>query len=138
MSRIANRNQQPFWYAPYESTVEDYDDYNNQIGTHAAYGVVVKAYGNISAAKGEVAARQFGDADNYDKVIVLGDRDTPIDEYAVLWIDSGEPETDANGKPKIGEDGNYVTPYDYVVRKVGRGLPPFGSAMIAVSKVYVS
>lgn len=138
MSRIANRNQQPFWYALYESTEEDYDDYGNQTGTHATYGEVVKAYGNISAAKGEVAARQFGDADNYDKVIVMGNRDTPINEYAVLWIDSGEPVTDLYGKPQIDANGNYVTPYDYVVRKVGRGLPPFGSAIIAVSKVYVS
>ena len=131
------RNKQPFWYAPYESTIEDYDEYGNQTGTSASYGEVVKAYGNISAAQGEVAARQFGDADNYDKVIVLGDRDTPINEYAVLWIDAGEPVTDLYGKPQI-VDGKYITPWDYVVTKVGRGLPNNGSAVIAVRKVDVS
>ncbi len=137
MSRMVFRNKQPFWYALYDSTVEDYDEYGNQIGTHAEPGEVVKAYGNISAAKGQVVERQFGDADNYDKVIVLGDRDTPIDEYAVLWIDSGEPVTDLYGKPQM-VDGKYVTPWDYVVTKVGRGLPNNGSAVIAVRKVNVS
>lgn len=131
------RNKQPFWYALYDSTIEDYDEYGNQTGTSASYGEVVKAYGNISAAQGEVSARQFGDADNYDKVIVLGDRDTPIDEYAVLWIDAGEPVTDLYGKPQIVE-GKYVTPWDYVVTKVGRGLPPYGTAVIAVRKVNVT
>ena len=130
------RNLQPFWYAPYDATLEDYDEYGNQTTSYATYGEVVKAYGNISAAKGEVSARQFGDADNYDKVIVLGDRDTPIDEYTVLWIDSGEPVVDLYGRPKM-LDGKYVTPWDYVVTKVGRGLPGFGSAVIAVRKVNV-
>lgn len=133
---MAIRNLQPFWYAPYDATLEDYDEYGNQVATYPTYGEVVKAYGNISAAKGEVSARQFGDADNYDKVIVLGDRDTPIDEYTVLWIDSGEPVVDLYGKPKM-LDGKYVTPWDYVVTKVGRGLPGFGSAVIAVRKVNV-
>lgn len=136
MGRMVYRNIQPFWYALYDSTIEGYDEYGNQTSTSASYGEVVKAYGNISAAKGEVDARQFGDADNYDKVIVLGDRDTPIDEYAVLWIDTGEPVTDLYGKPQI-IDGKYVTPWDYVVTKVGRGLPGFGSAVIAVRKVNV-
>lgn len=141
MGRMVVRNRQPFWYALYETTVASYgetDEYGNpiQTGTYPVYGEVHKAYGNISAAKGEVDARQFGDADNYDKVIVLGDRDTPIDEYAVLWIDREEPVTDLYGKPQI-MDGKYVTPWDYEVTKVGRGLPGFGSAVIAVRKVNV-
>lgn len=135
--RCANRNKQPFWYALYDSTAVDYDEYGNQTTSYATYGEVVKAYGNISAAKGEVDARQFGDMDNYDRVIVVEDRDTPIDEYAVVWIDAGEPVTDLYGKPQM-VDGKFVTPWDYVVRKVGRGLPTFGSAVIAVSKVDVS
>lgn len=130
------RNKQPFWYALYDSTVEDYDEYGNQVSTSATYGEVVQAFGNISAARGAVMARQFGDEDNYDKVIVLGDRDTPINEYAVLWIDSGEPTTDLYGRPQM-VDGKYVTPWDYVVTKVGRGLPN-GSAVIAIRKVNVS
>lgn len=137
MSRMVFRNKQPFWYALYDHTASSYDDYGNENAQYAVYGTPVKAYGNISAAKGEVAARQFGDADNYDKVIVLGDRDTPIDENTVLWIDR-EPETNLWGELIVNANGDYVTPWDYIVRKVGRGLPNFGSAVIAVSKVNVS
>lgn len=137
MSRTCFRNKQPFWYALYDATVEQYDEYGNQIGTSASYGNPVQTSGNISPAKGNVIARQFGDDELYDKVIVTGDRDTPIDEYAVLWIDV-EPELDANGALKVNADGEIVTPWDYIVRKVARGLPNFGSTVIAVSKVTVA
>ena len=137
MSRTCFRNKQVFWYALYDSTVEQYDEYGNQIGTSASYGNPVQTQGNISPARGNVVARQFGDDDQYDKTIVTGDRDTPIDEYAVLWIDT-VPELDDNGALKVNADGEIVTPWDYIVRKVGRGLPNFGSTTIAVKKVTVS
>lgn len=137
MSRMCFRNMQPYWYALYAGTVEQYDEYGNQIGTSASYGKPVQTKGNISPAKGDVITRQFGDDDQYDKVIVTGDRDTPIDEYAVLWIDT-VPELDENGALKVNADGEIVTPWDYIVRKVGRGLPNFGSTVIGISKVNVS
>ena len=137
MARMCFRNKQVFWYALYAGTVEQYDEYGNQIGTSALYGNPVQTSGNISPAKGDVVARQFGDDDQYDKVIVTGDRDTPIDEYAVLWIDV-EPELDENGALKVNADGEIVTPWDYIVRKVGRGLPNFGSTVIGISKVTVA
>ena len=137
MARMCFRNKQVFWYALYAGTVEQYDEYGNQNGTSASYGNPVQPSGNISPAKGDVVARQFGDDDQYDKVIVTGDRDTPIDEYAVLWIDT-VPELDENGALKVNADGEIVTPWDYIVRKVGRGLPNFGSTVIAVSKVTVA
>ena len=137
MARMCFRNKQVFWYALYAGTVEQYDEYGNQNGTSASYGNPVQTSGNISPAKGDVVTRQFGDDDRYDKVIVTGDRDTPIDEYAVLWIDT-VPELDENGALKVNADGEIVTPWDYIVRKVGRGLPNFGSTVIAVSKVTVA
>jgi hypothetical protein len=137
MSRTCFRNKQKFWYALYDATVEQYDEYGNQIGASASYGKPVQTSGNISPARGDVVARQFGDDERYDKVIVTGDRDTPIDEYAVLWIDT-VPELDENGALKVNADGEIVTPWDYIVRKVGRGLPNFGSTVIAISKVTVA
>ena len=137
MSRTCFRNKQPFWYALYDATVEQYDEYGNQIGTSASYGNPVQTSGNISPAKGSVVARQFGDDELYDKVIVTGDRDIPVDEYAVLWIDV-EPDLDENGALTVNANGEIVTPWDYIVRKVGRGLPNFGSTVIAVSKVTVA
>ena len=135
--RLNNRNKQAFWYALYSATVEDYDEYGNQVGTHASYGNPAKAYGNISPAKGDVAARQFGEDDNYDKVIAVENPATPINEYAVLWIDT-VPELDANGALTVNANGEIVTPWDYIVRKVARSLPTFGMTNIAVSKVNVS
>lgn len=137
MSRLCFRNMQPFWYALYSDTVPQYDEYYNQVGAHATYGKPVQTSGNISPARGSVVARQFGDDEQYDKVIVVGDRDTPINEYAVLWIDT-VPELDQSGALKVNADGETVTPWDYIVRRVGRGLPNFGSTVIAVSKVNVS
>ena len=137
MSRMCFRNKQAFWYALYAGTVAGYDEYGNQNSTSATYSNPVKAYANISPAKGDVISRQFGDDDSYDKVIVTGDRDIAIDEYSVLWIDS-EPQLDANGALKVNAYGEIVTPWDYIVRKVGRGLPNYGSTVIAVSKVSVT
>lgn len=137
MSRLCFRNMQPFWYAPYAGTAEQYDEYGYQVGANATYGKPVQTSGNISPARGSVVARQFGDDEQYDKVIVVGDRDTPINEYAVLWIDT-VPELDQSGALKVNASGETVTPWDYIVRRVGRGLPNFGSTVIAVSKVSVS
>ena len=135
--RGANRNKQPFWYALYGERVPTYDEYGNETGWEVSYGKPVKTYGNISAAKGEVVARQFGDDDLYDRVIMVERRDTPIDEYAVLWIDE-TPTLDENGASALNDDGSYVTPWNYIVRKVARGLPEFGCALISVDKVTVT
>ena len=135
--RTANRNKQPFWYALYDETAEGYDEYGNQNSTHQTYGNPIKAYANISPARGDVAARQFGDDDQYDKEVLLENRDTPINEYAVLWIDT-VPQLDENGALVRNDNGQIVTPWDYIVKKVGRGLPIFGSTILAVSKVSVS
>ena len=135
--RMNNRNKQPFYYALYVGTEPSYDDEGYENGNHAVYGNPVKVEGNISPEKGSVVVRQFGDDDQYDRVIALEDRDTPIDEYAVLWIDT-LPELNGDGTLKVNADGEIVTPWDYIVYKVGRGLPIFGGALIAVSKVSVT
>lgn len=135
--RMSNRNKQPFWYSKQSGVVEDYNADGFQVGTHAEYEKPTKCCGNISPARGSVIAQEFGDDDQYDKVIALENRDTPIDEYTVLWIDS-EPSLDSNGALTVNADGEIVTPWDYIVRKVGRGLPLFGGVLIAVSKVSVT
>ena len=137
MSRMCFRNKQKFWYALYNGVVESYDEYGNQNGTSATYGNPVEASANISPANGAVIQREFGDDDSYDKVIVTGDRDIPLDEYSVLWVDT-VPELDANGALKVNADGEIVTPWDYIVHRVGRGLPNFGSTVIAITKVSVT
>lgn len=137
MARMNTRNMQTMWYAPYESTVTTLDEYGNENGAHTTYGKPVKFKANVSPARGAVVAQMFGLDDQYDRIIAIGERDTPIDEYAVLWIDI-KPDLDADGALTVNADGEIVTPWDYIVRRVARGLPGFGSTVIAVSRVNVS
>lgn len=123
--RTLRINKSPFYYAGYigVSNTTEIDEDGIEISTgemKAVYGSPVLSHGNISAAKGETEVKQFGEALIYDRVIVLDDVLTPIDEYSILWVDT------APGKTGGTAD------YDYVVKKVARSL---NSVSIAISKV---
>ena len=119
------RNKTTFYYALYTGQTEIVDEYGNATGQYSVtYDDPTKALGNVSAAQGEMQTRQFGDTENYDKVIVLDDVNTPIDEYSILWVDT----------PPVIDGGSTDTPHDYVVKKVARSL---NSVSIAISKVRV-
>ena len=121
------RNKVTFYFAEYESNNETIDEYGNVTGQYeVVYGKPIKIQGNVSAAKGEMQNRQFGESESYDKVIVLDDINIQIDEYSVLWVDT---------LPSLNEDGTTNTPHDYIVRQVARSL---NSVSIAISKVSVS
>ena len=120
------RNKSTFYYALYTGQTEIVDEYGNATGEYSVtYGTPTKALGNVSAAQGEMQTRQFGDSESYDKVLVMDNPRTPIDEYAILWVDT---------IPGLNEDGSTDTPHDYVVKKVARSL---NSVSIAISKVSV-
>ena len=120
--RCMVRNKTAFYYALYKGQTEIIDEYGNATGQYdVSYSNPIKALGNVSAAQGEMQTRQFGDSESYDKVIVLDDVNTPIDEYSILWVDT-LPES------------NTELPHDYVVKKVARSL---NSVSIAISKVSV-
>mgnify|MGYP000877801248 CR=1 FL=1 len=117
--RTLERNKQRLKYALYEGREEIKDEYGNRTGEYAiTYGDPVEMKANVSAARGESSTRQFGDTENYDKVIVTDALDCPVDENSILWIDDLEAES-----------------YDYIVKKVARSL---NSVSYAVSKVSVS
>ena len=123
--RCMARNKTTFYYALYTGQTEIIDEYGNATGQYSVtYDNPLKALGNVSAAQGEMQTRQFGDSESYDKVIVLDDVNTPIDEYSILWVDT---------PPKL-DGGSTKTPHDYVVKKVARSL---NSVSIAISKVSV-
>ena len=125
--RCMTRNKSTLYYAPYIGEREITDEYGNSTGEIAlTYHKPIKIFGNVSAAQGEVQSRQFGESESYDKVLVLEDRNTPIDEYSVLWVDT---------LPHLNEDGSTDTPHDYVVRRVARSL---NGVSVAISKVDVS
>lgn len=125
--RCMVRNQRKFYYALYIDSTEIIDEYGNGTGEYkVSHSNPTKALGNVSSATGETQIQQFGGSESYDKVIVLDNPNTPIDEYSILWVDT---------LPRLNEDGTTETPYDYVVKKVARSL---NSVSIAISKVQVS
>ena len=124
--RCMIRNKTEFYYASYIGETELTDEHGNVTGEYkVSYSKPIKSFANISAAQGEMQNRQFGESERYDKVIVLDDRNAPIDEYSILWVDT---------LPHLNEDGSTDTPHDYMVRRVARGL---NGVSIAIGKVDV-
>ena len=124
--RCLTRNKSKFYYASYIGETETIDENGNATGEYdVSYSKPVKTLGNVSAAQGEMQSRQFGESESYDKVIVLNDRNAPIDEHSILWVDT---------LPHLDEDGSTDTPHDYVVRRVARSL---NGVSIAIGKVDV-
>ncbi len=119
------RNDSPFYYCLYSDKIPIVDEYGNESGENrVVYEEPVKMYANISPASGAAQTEQFGNLENYDKVIVTRDMDCPIDENSVLFIDK-EPEYSLDDDPI----------YDYTVRRVAKSK---NSISIAVRKVNVS
>ncbi|MCM1235153.1 MAG: hypothetical protein NC489_34065 [Ruminococcus flavefaciens] len=129
-----SRNKSRFFYALYVSKEQATDDYGNLTGGMTlTYDKPQEYRANISAAKGETQTRQFGESENYDKVIVMDGDAPPIDEYSILWIDT-VPQLDEEGELATNEEDEVLTPHDYIVKKVARSL---NSVSIAISKVNV-
>ena len=125
--RCMTRNKTRFYYALYKGETEIIDEYGNATGEYeVVYGKPIKCFGNVSAAQGEIQSRQFGESESYDKVIVLDDRNTPINEYSILWVDT---------LPQLNDDGSTDTPHNYIVRNVARSL---NGVSIAIGKVDVT
>lgn len=133
--RMMERNKSKFFYALYRGKVPKTDEYGNVTGE---YEIVrdnpVEFSANVSAAKGETSTMLFGDSESYDKTIVMGIDAPPIDEYTALWVDR-TPQVDETGVLATNDDGEVITPHDYIVKKVARSL---NSVSIAISKVTIS
>lgn len=133
--RCMNRNKVKFFYSLYEGREPITDEYGNVTGEYdVKHGNPTEGYANISAAKGETQTRQFGESETYDKVIVMDNEAPPIDEYSVLWVDT-VPKLNEDGSLAADEEGNVLTPHDYIVKKVAKSL---NNVSIAISKVNVS
>ena len=145
--RALNRNKRTFWYCLFQEKIPVVDEYGNETSEYIVrYGTPTEMTANISPATGYSQTEQFGNLDNYDKVIVTTDMDCPIDENSVLFIEKEVEYTDAetvNYTPSdtvLGDDEVetvivQVPVYDYVVRRVAKSL---NSISIAVRKVEVS
>lgn len=151
--RGANRNKQPFWYALCIGSEAEYDEYGNECGAHAVYSSPIMAKANISPVGGTAVAAAFGINDQYDRVLLIDDINIPIEESSVLWIDASPmqaPWTTETGEQmrtglyqplyfdQSASDTREISPYDYIIRRVARGLPKFGGVLVAVDKVSVT
>ena len=133
--KCMERNKVRFFYALYMGKQEITDEYGNATGQYeVTHSSPVECYGNVSAAKGETQSRQFGENEAYDKVIVMDNEAPGIDEYSVLWVDT-LPELDKDGHLAVNDEGEVITPYDYIVKKVARSL---NSVSLAISMVKVN
>lgn len=113
-------NRTSFHYALYEGKTPATDEDGFYTGEDAVqYSDPVEyTLGNISPATGMSNTEQFGNLENYDKVIVTGDLECPINENSVLWIDQTDTEK----------------PYDYIVKRVSKSK---NGISIAVAKVEI-
>lgn len=106
--RTLERNKVDFYYCLYDGKEPVVDADGNETGeSRVIYKEVQKYRGNVSKAYGEAQVELFGNAAEYDKVIIVEGSDCPIDENTVLFVDR-EPQYDSNGSPL----------YDYIVKRV--------------------
>ena len=138
--RVLKRNKRPFYYCLYKEDRRMIDEYGNESGENiVVYQNPVEMYANVSPATGQSNTEQFGNLENYDKVIVTDDLECPIDENSVLFIDK-QPEyslvrTYRPTAITATEEFVRVPNYDYTVLRVAKSL---NSVSIAVRKVRVS
>ena len=138
--KCLNRNKRAFYYCLYAGKTPIVDEYGNETGESIiTYEDPVQMYANVSQATGQSNTEQFGNLENYDKVVVTEDLNCPIDENSVLFVDK-EPEftnvlTHTVTAITTNDETVSVPVYDYTVRRVAKSL---NSVSIAIKKVDVS
>ena len=118
--RTQKVNRTPFYYALYLGERMETDEDGNYTGEKSPRysSPVLYKKANVSPATGMSNTEQFGNLENYDKVIVTGDMSFPVNENSILWIET------------VGTR----VPYNYIVKRVSRSK---NGISIAVAKVKV-
>lgn len=125
--RTLKRNKRPIWYANFDRLETTHDEWGNETGHRVVLSDPIRMYANVSPARGESATRQFGESEDYDKVIVFAG-ESPVTETSVFWIDNL-----VGGEIPVVDGKN--APHDYIVKKVAESL---NFTSLAVQKVNVS
>lgn len=120
--RTLERNKKQFYYALFLGETPLYDKDGYRTGEKDLNYSEWKPYSaNISPAMGESQVEQFGNSEQYDKIIVTDNVDCEIDENTVLCID-------------IVPTQNADFTYDYIVKRKAKSL---NSVSYAITKVKV-
>ena len=138
--RALRRNKRLFYYCLYAGKTPIIDEWGNETGESiVTYSDPVEMLANISPATGLSNTEQFGNLENYDKVIVTDWIDCQIDENSVLFIDKEpeftEGETHEPTAVTTTDVSVRIPVPDYIVVRVAKSL---NSVSIAVRKVKVS
>lgn len=132
--RTMVRNRQVFYYADLVGVSMTQDTDGNYVEDSYTYSDPVRYEASITADKGEAQSQLFGANEIYDKVITLNQGENFLEVGSVLWIDR-EVVLDGEGHLAKDDNGNVITPYNYVVTKVAHSLTFIN---VAVRKVDVS
>lgn len=133
--KCLDRNKSKFYFSVYNGKEPVIDEDGYKTGEYKVkHCRPIKIYANISPAKGETQTQQFGEDVSYDKVLVMDNFSQKLDEYSWLWIDR-LPLIDTKDDLAVDDDGEIITPHDYIVTKVAQSL---NSVAYAIRKVTVS
>lgn len=101
--RLTRKNRTRFWYSSLEGKKPLKDSEGYETGEYElVYSMPTLGWGSVSAARGETQTRQFGEQDEYDKVLVLDHYGPTLDEQTRIWL----------REPDEGVE------HDYIVKKV--------------------
>lgn len=143
--KCLKRNKRSFSYALYAGKFPIVDDEGNYTGENViVYREAVTPKANFTPASGSSTIEQFGNVQDYDRVIITDDMSCPIDENSIIWINK-IPSPDDTFSPVVPEDDllpsdslfpaettySYLN-YNYVVTHIARGLH---SIAYAIAKV---
>lgn len=146
--RGLERDKRTFWYCTMDPEIRHMivDENGNETGEIVPhYETATAMRASVSPATGQSQSEQFGNLDNYDKVIVIFDMSCPIDENTVLFVDHEPSYSEVTayeivqGQTAAADDEiepvTYLLPKnDYIVKRVARSLNVIS---IAVQKVEV-
>lgn len=122
--RLMQRNLKTVYYSLYKGLTEVKDDKGFKTGEKVeTYSDAVKIKASVSPASGSAQTEMFGSVDSYDRVMIVGDMNCPIDENTILFVDIDPTYADKKPMP------------DYKVRKVAKSL---NHISYAIKKVNVS
>ena len=128
--RCLRRNRVRIYYANYRGRTPLVDEYGNLTGEYSTeYDNPIAIMANVSAARGEATTRQFGDNEEYDRIIVLDSLDAANaiaqtgkfeSKSAIIIKDDGQGNISIESEAvEVTDDGNLVfnvSPAEFVPR----------------------